>query len=126
QVMVKDKDEDFYFALAEAPEIVRIDPNLTLLAKINFNRPAAMLYAQLGDDKDVAGRLLAVEQLASKKDHATVLRLKEALNTDPFYGVRIEAAKALQSIHTDEALEALSASRQMDARVRLQVAASVA
>ena len=46
---VKDKSEDFYVPLSEAPEIVRIDPNLTVLAKVTFAPPTAMLHAmQIG------------------------------------------------------------------------------
>jgi aminopeptidase N len=52
--------------------------------------------------------------------------LKKTLNDDPFYGVRTEASRALRSIHTDEALEALLASKQQaDARVRLQVMSDI-
>ena len=124
-IVVKEKEEDFYFALAEAPEIVRIDPEYALLSKVNFKLPNAMLYAQLADKEDMVGRLMAIEQLAEKKDQETVKKLKHALENDPFYGVRIEAAKALQTIHSDEALEALLASKPSDARVRNQVAASI-
>ncbi|PYK97913.1 MAG: hypothetical protein DME19_14520, partial [Verrucomicrobia bacterium] len=121
-VQVKEKEEDFYFPLESAPEIVRLDPDYTLLARITFNPPSAMLHAQLADANDAVGRLLAVEQLSAKKDKETVARLKERLNQDPFYGVRVEASRALRSIHTDEALEALLASsRQSDARVRRHV-----
>src|SRR5947199_1761073 len=119
QVNVSEKEEDFYFALSEAPQIVRLDPDFTLLAKIKFEPPTAMLHAQLADRDDVIGRLLALEQLAAKKDKETVAKLKQALNGDPFYGVRIEASKALRSIHSDEALEALlESTNQSDARVR--------
>ncbi len=45
-----------------------------------------------------------------------------ALQHDPFYGVRVTAARALRRIGTDEAFEGLLASRdQEDARVRLAV-----
>jgi aminopeptidase N len=126
QITVKEKAEDFYFPLATAPEVVRIDPDYTVLAKITFNVPEPMLIAELADQTDVMGRVFAVEQLASKKDHAAVAKLKQALNDDPFWGVRIEAARGLRGIHNDEALEALVAStRQSDARVRNQVMADV-
>ena len=119
---MKEKEEDFYFPLESAPEIVRLDPQYTLLAKITFPLPNAMLHAQLADAHDAVGRLLALEQLSAKKDKETVARLKERLNQDPFYGVRVEASRALRSAHTDEALEALLASTgQPDARVRRQV-----
>ncbi len=125
-VGVKQKDEDFYFPLDAAPEIVRLDPDYTLLAKITFNVPNAMLYAQVADQSDVMGRLLAISQLADKKDKQTVARLKQALNSDSFYGVRTEAARALRSIHTDEAFDALLAStQQSDARVRNAVVDSL-
>ncbi len=121
-ITVQEKEEDFYFPLSEAPEIVRIDPEYALLAKINFNVPNAMLFAQLADQDDMMGRLIAVEQLSKKKEAETVAKLKKTLNDDAFYGVRAEASRALRSIHTDEALEALLAStRQSDARVRRQV-----
>ena len=122
QVQVKEKEEDFYFPLKEAPEVVRLDPALAVLAKINFKVPNAMLYAQLADKTDMVGRLLAIEQLAEKKEHESVAKLKEALNNDAFYGVRVRASGALRGIHSDQALEALlAATSQGDARVRQAV-----
>ena len=126
-VQVTQKEEAFYFPFDEAPQIVRVDPQYTLLAKITFKLPNAMLYAQLADKDDAMGRLIAVEQLADKKDKEAVAKLKGLLNDDGFYGVRVEAARALRSIHSDEALEALlAATKQPDARVRHQVQADIA
>jgi aminopeptidase N len=127
QITVKETSEDFYFPLTEAPKLVRVDPEFTLLAKVKFNLPDAMLHEQLADKSDVIGRLLAIEQLAGKKDGATIEKLKTALQEDPFYGVRLEAAQALRGIHTDQAFTALADSlRQPDARVRQRVASAVA
>jgi aminopeptidase N len=121
-IQVAKKQEDFYFALDTAPELVRIDPEYTLLAKIKFNLPRPMLNAQLADNSDVIGRLLAIEQLAARPDKEAVAKLKGILANDPFYGVRNEAASTLRSIHSEEALAALLAStNQTDARVRRQV-----
>jgi aminopeptidase N len=125
QVWVKESTEDFYFALPAAPEIVRIDPELTVLAKINFNPPRAMLDAQRSDPSDMLGRLLAIEKLSGKSE--AVSALKEALNQDSFYGVRLAAARGLLAIRTEEALDALIASaKQPDARVRRQVITGLA
>lgn len=127
EIAVKEKAEDFYFSLPEAPQIVRLDPNLTLLAKIKFNLPDAMLHAQLADREDVIGRVVAIAELGDKKDLTSVAKLKEALQHDPFYGVRADAARALRSIHTDEAFAALADSQdQPDARVRQQVVRALA
>ncbi|HWH70845.1 MAG TPA: HEAT repeat domain-containing protein, partial [Candidatus Sulfotelmatobacter sp.] len=63
-----------------------------------------------------------IEQLSAKRDQDSLAKLKTMLNSDAFYGVRLEAAKALRSVHTDEALDALLASTQQpDARVRREV-----
>lgn len=119
---VKAKAEDFALALPAAPTRVRIDPDYTVLAKVRFTPPTAMLHAQLADRDDLIGRLLAVETLAGRRDGESVARLKQALNEDPFHAVRTEAASALRTIHTDGAFEALLAStNQPDARVRRQV-----
>jgi len=72
----------------------------------------------------VIGRLIAAEQLSGKKD--ALRKLKEALNNDPFYGVRIAASRSLRAIQTDEALEALLAStKQSDARARREVISAI-
>ena len=123
---VKEAGQDFSFPLESPPVTVSLDPEASLLAKFNFNPPAAMLHQQLLDADDVAGRLFALEKLERRNDHETIRRIQAALNSDKFYGVRIEAARALQSIHNPEALAALIASRsQADARVRDQVIASI-
>ena len=125
-IQVREKEEEFYFPLPGSPEIVRLDPELTLLAKTTFTLPNAMLYAQLGDKDDMVGRLLAIEQLSNKHEAEVVAELKKTLNWDLFYGVRLEASKALRSIHSDEALEVLIASaQQTDARVRREVVADL-
>jgi aminopeptidase N len=126
QIIVKEKEEDFYFALPEAPRIVRVDPELALLASIRFPISNPLLHAQLTDTNDVLGRILAVETLATRRDPDSVSRLKQALNSDPFYGVRAEAATALRLIHNDAAFAALTNSiTQPDARVRREVISAV-
>ena len=119
--------EDFYFRLAKAPSIVRIDPDVTLLAKLSFTPSTALLHAQLADDSDALGRLQAVELLAKRKDKTTREKLKHALQNDPFYGVRIAASRALRGISSDDAFSALIASTdQPNAKVRRQVISDIA
>jgi aminopeptidase N len=121
-ITIDQKQHDFYFPLEKEPKIVRFDPEYGLLAQVTFDEPADMLYAQLADQNDVVGRLVAVEALKEKKDKKTVSQLKACLNGDSFWGVRRAASRALRDIHTDEAFDALCASmEQKDARIRLQV-----
>ncbi|MGA2863926.1 MAG: M1 family aminopeptidase [Verrucomicrobiota bacterium] len=125
-IQVSRQEEDFYFPLDSAPEGVRLDPDYTLLAKLTFNPPNPMLRAQLADKEDTIGRLLAIEQLAGRRDKEAVALLKQALKGDAFYGVRLEASKALRAIHSEDSLAALlDATKQSDARVRQQVIADL-
>ena len=122
RVDIREKAQDFYVPLKSAPSIVRIDPEYTVLATVDFKKPNAMWYAQLANKADMIGRLLAAKQLGSKKDQQTIAKLKAALNGDAFHGVRAAAAEALKKIHNDAALEALIASRsQKNAFVRKSV-----
>lgn len=121
-LQVSKKEEDFSVALESAPQLVRVDPEGVLLAKINFTPSRAMLDLQLDDKDDVIGRLLAVEQLGKRKDDQAIAKLKQTLNQDGFYGVRMEASRALRGLHSDEALAVLlESTAQPDARVRRQV-----
>lgn len=124
---ISQKSEDFYFALPGKPDLVRIDPEFTWLADIDFSIPNEMLYTQLIDATDMIGRVFACEQLAKKKDKTTIEKLQNTLNDDPFWGVRMEAAKALRTIHNDDARAALLASTsQPDDRVRREVNRGIA
>jgi aminopeptidase N len=125
ELEVKALAEDFYVPLPQAPEIVRIDPEVALLAKISFSPPTPLLLAQLGDKKDAVGRLIAAEKLGGKKE--ALGKLKEVLNEDPAYFVRLEAASALRAMPADDALPALLASTsQKNARVRREVVTAIA
>ena len=119
--------EDFYLRLAKAPEIVRIDPDVTLLAKLSFTPPTTLLHAQLADESDALGRLQAVELMAKRKDKTTRSKLKHALQNDSFYAVRIAASRVLRGIGGDDALAALTDSTdQPNAKVRQQVIGDIA
>src|SRR5690606_35777422 len=123
---ISQKRHEFYVALEGQPELVRFDPEYTLLAKVDFNKPQKMLFRQLEQKGDMIGRLMAAEQLGKQANHKSVAALKEALNGDEFYGVRLAAAKSLARMATDEAFDALADSlKQEDARVRKQVVESL-
>lgn len=124
---VSKQSEDFYFSLPAKPELVRADPDFEWLARIDFSIPKEMLYVQLANPTDMIGRIFAAEQLAKEKDTTTIEKLRAVLNTDPFWGVRIEAAKTLRKIHNDESRTALLAStEQSNDRVRREVNKGIA
>lgn len=122
EIDVSEKSHDFYVSLKAKPTVVRFDPDLTVLAEVDFKKTKPMLYAQLQDSTDVLSRLLAAKQLGDHIDKKTVARLRVSLNADRFYGVRRRASVALAKIATPDALRTLIASLdQPDARVRERV-----
>ena len=126
EIEVDSKQHDFYFPLEGEPEVVRFDPDCELLAKVEFKKTKPMLYAQLGLKDDVIGRLLAVEALKGHDDKKAVAKLKDVLNGDAFYGVRMSASGALRHMASDEAFTSLVESLdQADSRVRERVAEDV-
>jgi aminopeptidase N len=125
-IEVSEASHDFYVKLDEKPTTVRFDPDLTVLAKVDFKKPRPMQYELMADSTDVLSRLVATKELGSESDKKTIGKLKDALNGDVFYGVRKRASEALAKIGTLEALRALTASEQQpDARVREQVARDI-
>jgi aminopeptidase N len=126
EIVINSPKHDFYFALPQAPRIVRFDPDYGLLADIQFSKPSAMLYAQLKNTGDIIGRLGAVDALKKKTDKKTIAALKATLNSDPSHRVRSNASSALRQIHSNEAFNAIAESiRQPDARVRLKVVSDI-
>lgn len=125
-VVVNKQMQDFYVPLPEKPDVVRFDARTQVLASIQFEKPKEMLYAQLNLEDDVVGRLLAADALSEKEDQQSIDKLQAALQNDPFFGVRRQAAQALADIGTSKALAALIDSRkQADARVRRQVVRAI-
>jgi aminopeptidase N len=115
-------EQDFYVSLPGKPQIVRFDPDYTVLAKVDFELPDEMLEAQLSARDDAIGRVLACDALADRRTPSAVDALKTALNGDPFFGVRQAAAGALARIGTTVSAAALADSlAQSDARVRWSV-----
>jgi aminopeptidase N len=118
-VRVHEAKEEFFFELPSQPKRVRIDPDLTVLAKVEFVPPDDLLFAQAVAQDDAPGRWLAVRSLAERSDGSSLAQLKSRAETDRFYGVRLEAVRALAKVHSREALQALlTLPPQTDDRVR--------
>ncbi len=121
-ITISKATEDFYTKLKSKPTVVRFDPTYRVLAEVAFPKPNEMLFAQLKDQKDVIGRLLALEALVKKKAWGTEKALGEALVKDKFWAVGQAAARGLGKLQTREALETLAKSlNQKDRRVKLAV-----
>lgn len=122
-IQITNKSENFYFPLPEEPEIIRLDPEVELLAKISFNPPNRLLKNQVNHKGDSLGRLLALRKIGRNKDSETQELLSGILSDeDAFFAVRMEAAKLLGENKVSENLEVLRKHTEIrDARVRESV-----
>ncbi|PQO40342.1 hypothetical protein C5Y96_01875 [Blastopirellula marina] len=117
---ITDAKHDFYVALPSKPEMVQFDPEYTLLTKVDFDKPEDLWISELENAERAPGRILAISALAKKKSNKAIDAIQKALETDPFFGVRVEAAEALGKIHSDESRAAIrKTAMPSDARVRL-------
>jgi len=107
RVFLHEKEQRFYFPSAEKPLMVRFDPGNWILKTLDFPVPKELLFYQLKHDEDVTGRMQAAEGLAKLGTLEVIEALKETILEDEFWGVQAAAAKALGTIHSGAARDAL-------------------
>ncbi len=107
RIQVSQKEQTFYFPLEEKPLLVQFDPGYWCLKSLDYTKPKEMLLYQIRQDEDVIGRIQATQGLAKLATQDCIDALKEAVLTDKFWGVRAEAARALGSVKSETAMNAL-------------------
>ena len=105
RVLLEAKEEQsITFEVASEPLIVNFDYGDTVIDELVFVKPTPVLLYQLKNDEDAMGRLRALDQLASRSSDSSTSQNEKnqivdaigvALKSDKFWGVRVEAAKAL-------------------------------
>jgi aminopeptidase N len=106
-VRVHEKEQSFYFPLAEKPEFISFDLGNYYLKTVTLEYAIPELKAQLKYDPDPVSRIFAAEALAKKGGLEAIKALAESLENDAFWGVRVEVAKQLSEIKLDQAGVAL-------------------
>ncbi|MCA9071565.1 MAG: HEAT repeat domain-containing protein, partial [Planctomycetaceae bacterium] len=116
---LKEKKQTFLIPVKQRPELVRIDPDFTLLAEIDEEKSRSWWAAQLMRAPSVPERLRAVEHFGKSHETADQALLIECLEKDDFYAVRAEIAKVLGKKKNEECRKALLVgTQQSDPRVR--------
>ena len=102
RVWIEPKTENiFTFEVASKPKIVNFDYEGTLIKELRFDKPTDELIYQLQNDKDVLGRLWAMNELTSreKSTDADKTKITAAINqtitNDAFWGIRRDAIRSL-------------------------------
>ena len=102
-----EKQQTFYFPLETQADYISFDVNNYFLKTVKLEYPLAELKAQLKYDPDPVSRTYAAIAIGKKGNLEAIKSLEEALTNDPFWGIRLEAAKQLGKIGLDQAGEAL-------------------
>src|SRR5204863_3528799 len=105
RVQIEAKEEQtFTFTADTAPLLAGFDYGGTLIKELTFVKTTGQLLYQLGNDKDVLGRIWSLSQLTARlKDEKTAgadrqsitNSLTNAVVNDKFWGARFEAAAGL-------------------------------
>lgn len=106
-VRVNEREQSFYFPLAEKPEFVSFDVGNHHLKTVALEYPLPELKAQLAFDPNPISRIYAAEALAKKGGLEAIKALSTALKNDSFWGVRVEVAKQLAEIKLEQAFDGL-------------------
>ncbi|MGB3656266.1 MAG: M1 family metallopeptidase [Rivularia sp. (in: cyanobacteria)] len=106
-VRVSEKEQSFYFPLEQKPDFVSFDVGNNYLKTVTLEYPIPELKAQLLYDANSVSRIYAAEALAKKSSLEAVKALSESLKSDPFWGVRVEAAKQLAEVQLDQVFDVL-------------------
>lgn len=110
-VTVSGRETVIQMPLDAKPVMLRFDPDNWVLKKLDLTGvPKDMLIHQLNHDASVMGRVNAAQNLAQLGGLDAIGALEKELTGNFFWGVSVEAARALGAIGTPAAAEALKRS----------------
>jgi aminopeptidase N len=104
-VRVYEKEQSFYFPLDKKPDFISFDAGNHHLKTVVLEYPFPELKAQLQADPDPISRLYAADAIAKKGGLEAVKILTDALQHDPFWGVRAYVSRNLATIKLDQAVD---------------------
>ncbi len=103
-IEVSKATQSFTFPADSAPLMVLFDKGDKILKTLDFKKTPAELVYQLEKAESVTDRADAAVALGSIKENSEVVAgLRQAAQHDPFWGVRVEALRALGRIGGSEA-----------------------
>ncbi len=113
KVEISNKQECFEFTFEEKPTSVVFDPRNRILKTLKFEKPQHMLLHELKYGRTIWTRIWAARELSRFTNSNVIQGLRNSVESDPFWAVQQESAKALGAIGTEEALRTLIACRQV-------------
>lgn len=121
RVLIDRKEIEFAFDADSKPLIINFDKGNYIIKQVKFPVGDDALAYQLLHDSDVTGRVRAAIELGQARSDTGLKALREAAIRDSFWGIRLEAAKALSLFRSNASREALlDAVKDKDSRIRRQ------
>lgn len=126
KIRMETKKQAFFFSLDSRPLNINFDPKNWILKNLKFQKPIDMHLFQLKHDENAMERVRSCQELASFTTEDALRALGEAIDQDKFWGLRLEAGRALGKIGTKRALEVLlSKVNHKDHKARRGIAAGL-
>lgn len=100
RVWIDRPQKEFSITLDSKPLIINFDRGNHIIKRVKFERSDEELAYQLINDNDVMGRMLAAVELKARRTEVAARALSESAKRDRFWGVRVEATKALAAFGT--------------------------
>ena len=107
KLQLEEQEHRFHLPLDQKPLLMRFDPGNHILKTIEEELPKEMHLYRLAHDDDVVGRIRAAGAVAKTGAPDGIVALKRAVLDDGFWGVQAEAARALGSVKSTAARDAL-------------------
>lgn len=111
---ISEKEMSFYYPLANAPSMFRVDPDHAVLMELEEKKGRDLWKAQLLDDPSAVARIRAAAHFGESKSDSDRKLLAEALPKEKFWGVQSEIAEALAKTGGETARDALIAGLQFE------------
>ena len=108
-LQVRERSRAWAIPSQTEPVRLEVDAGFRVLADLKIKGSRSMMLASLKDDSSVVGRIRAARALAKEGSPKAVHALVDALDSEPFWGVRMKIATLLANIGTSFAREALLA-----------------
>jgi len=108
RVELSEARHEVVVAMAAKPKQVVFDPDMEVLFTLDFDPGLDVLGAELTSAPTVRGRVSAARRLGKAGGRRQVRALVDAYPGEPFWGVRVEIARALAASGSAEAVAALA------------------
>jgi aminopeptidase N len=120
---LKEQKAKYSFHVDSNPIYVCFDPELSVIGELELHEDPQALIEKIRRDNHTVCRIRAARALAKEPSTQAVAILEHILQAGLFWGLTVEACRALGSIRTPEALRVLlNHTKHPDARVRREIA----